>query len=266
MNKNSSVLCIIWLPFFAIYFLAIILCIMDMVYFFKSIQEPEFYAIFMQKFIDAGPVIYWLAIASLYIFGIWLALFVIYFGSQVGQKAGPLALIGIIIAGIIFILSSFNQYRWVVLIFVGFFTIYFGSLGMGLDGHEEGKHKGFKSWIAPIIPFAYIIYDLYTGSSDNSEATSSTNPIDQTIGQYIPVPNLGYLILSGYLLYTIIKSGADLRQKYRKLAFLNNPVFYLLFGIFLIVISPNLPLRFYDIALAIFFLIGWITGKIPSNR
>jgi hypothetical protein len=62
------------------------------------------------------------------------------------------------------------------------------------------------------------------------------------------------------LAYPIYKNLQDLEGTYGHVAFVYNPLFLVLFAISLAVIDPNLPFVFYEIALALSFMAGYISG------
>lgn len=244
--------------------------IVDVVHFFKNSFNSEFSNEFYQNILNQGPIYEWSAYILLYLFAFWIAtmIFILGVSANKGNAGGSLC-VAIFILVLLLILASFDTGRGVYLFFISFFTIYFNSLSTGIDGYYKAKERSKSSFFAPILAIGTIVYEIYQLNNAGSHE-NNPNWLNEQLSQYISYPNVVFLIVSVYILIGFAKKTYDAvggsRKNFKKIKIIYNVPFLIIFTLSLVVINPMLPLQWYEIELAIFMLIGFITGSTGSIR
>jgi hypothetical protein len=254
------------LAIFACYIAAFVLFLLDVWGMFVAAYDPTFSYTFFSGLWAQGPVYYYLGLACVFLFGPWFA-YSAYLAS--GIQESPLdknQRYGIgILALILFSTLAFLPFtRGLVLFFVIFVTAYLNAISTGIEGFEKTKKGGILAYISLAIALGSVLYFGVQVFLLPPSGVPGMGSLDLLLYTFIPIPNLVYWILvttlTISLAYSIVKNIRSLEETYGQTAFVYNPLFLVLFALSLTVIDPNLPFVFYEVALALCFLVGYISG------
>ena len=253
---------------FACYIAAFVLFLLDVWGIFISINDPAFsYNFFYgpSGLLAKGPIYLYLGLACVFLFAPWFA-YSTYLAS--GIQESPLDKnqrygIGILALILFSALAILPFTQGLVLFFVIFITAYLNAISTGIEGFEKAKKGGIFTYISLTITLFSVLYfgvqAFLLPSTDPNLGT-----LDLILYTIIPIPNIVYWILvitlTVNLAYSIAQNIKDLEGIFGQTAFVYNPIFLVLFALSLAVIDPNLPFYFYEVALSLCFLVGYISG------
>jgi len=245
---------------FAAFIAAIVLFVIDFGNFYVNAANPTFGQAFLASLMEQSIIHYYLGYSSLFIFAAWIGL-TIYIATA-ESELNRLQRVGVSLFAFSFFsfLAWFGPSQGVVISYVVFVTMYINSFSTGVDGFQKGMKSGIENLAAPLIVFSSLIY--------HSVQSFAFNPdkywLDNLLASYIPIPHLVYWIFAFTLIasmgYTTIKTAKELKETYSRVAVIYNPLFLVLFAVTLTIIDPNLPFLFYQVELALCFMVGWISG------
>ncbi len=266
MVKFGSKFLAYTIAIFACYILAFFLFLLDIGSMFHSAYDPLFSYTFFTELANQGPVFYYLGLTCVFLFAPWFA-YSVYLAS--GIQESPLdknqrIAMGILALLLFSSLTALPFTQGLVLFFVIFITAYLNAISTGIEGFQKAKKGGIFAYIILAITLGSVIYYAIQVFLLPVSAVPGVGGLDLILYTIIPIPNIVYWILITTLIlnlaYTIVQNLRDLEETYGHIAAVYNPVFLVLFAISLAVIDPNLPFLYYELALALCFLVGYISG------
>ncbi|MFX1474708.1 MAG: hypothetical protein ACFFCO_04415 [Promethearchaeota archaeon] len=254
---------------FACYIAAFILFLLDIGGMFVSVYDPYFSYNFFSGLFIQNPIYYYLGLACVFLFAPWFA-YSAYLAT--GIQESPLDKkqrigIGVLALVLFSCLAILPITQGYVLFIVIFITAYLNAISTGVDGFDKAKEGGVFTYITLVITLGSAIYfgvQVFFFWLFPASPITGMGGLDFILYTIIPIPNIVYWVLVATLIvnlaYPIIKNLRDLEGTYGHVAFVYNPIFLVLFALSLAVIDPNLPFVFYEVALALCFLVGYISG------
>ncbi len=262
--------------FLIAYLIALGLLTSEVMRLFNEMVGTDFVETLLTNLYSTNFIVWLALIAIPILFVLWLSKIVFSVLPPEGYKQGVMCFVVLIIM----LIASMFTLLSLIFMAVTFIGVYLGAVGAAISGYgdsrETSKIKKYAAFVAMIIGVLMEIANLglldfidpifrQIFSFSLIDQSASINPSGYGIGYFIIVLVIGYGIVQTVretteLKDSIVESEQIDSENRVTLEFVINQFFMAFWLLSAIVLWPLIPFGLLDYALAILYVLGWITG------